>query len=50
MFSFSIVYRNQSGATVQGLVRIAGMPDRNAAIASCKAAIAIEGWELLFIS
>jgi hypothetical protein len=49
MFTFSIVYRNLSGAKVQGLYRVSG-PDRNAAIAATKAAVAIEGWELLFIS
>jgi len=49
MFTFSIVYRNLSGAKVQGLYRVS-CPDRNAAIAATKAAVAIEGWELLFIS
>jgi hypothetical protein len=49
MFTFTIVYRNLSGAKVQGLLRIAG-PDLRTAIAFAKGAVAIEGWELLFIS
>lgn len=50
MFTFKVVYQNWSGDYVEGVMQISGQPDKAAAIASCKAQLAIEGYKVVCIN